>query len=103
MNLYKQKVLSGGAGTAYTVYIDVASFTLEGKLLAELWPRVFFTSLILTGGKFGASACCSSALSCSSIWRLGTGGLHRLYHALFAACTTGENCRARFPLFGFLS
>src|SRR4029434_2199168 len=23
-------------------YIAVASFTLEGKLLAEMWPRVFF-------------------------------------------------------------
>src|SRR4029434_2384480 len=33
----------------------VASFTLEGKLLAEMWPRVFFTSLIITSGKFGAS------------------------------------------------
>src|SRR4029434_9322322 len=25
-------------------YIAVASFTLEGKLLAEMWPRVFFIS-----------------------------------------------------------
>src|SRR4029434_3376191 len=25
-----------------TQHIAVASFTLEGKLLAEMWPRVFF-------------------------------------------------------------
>src|SRR4029434_3662930 len=52
MNLYKQKVLTDGLGT---VYIAVASFTLEGKLLAEMWPRGFFTSLIITSGKVGAS------------------------------------------------
>src|SRR4029434_3848306 len=40
-NFYKQKVLSCGAQPTQH-YIAVASFTLEGKLLAEMWPRVFF-------------------------------------------------------------
>src|SRR4029434_5217007 len=64
------------------------------------------SSLISTGGKFGASACwltaaCwQSALASSSISisRDGTGGLHRPYHPLYAASTTAVRIVVRDSL-----
>src|SRR4029434_2027167 len=75
----------------FTQHIAVASFTLDGKLLAEMWPRVFFIFFNFNWRK----ARCFILLVVRTIIFLhlylswfGTGALHRLHHPLYAASTT---------------
>src|SRR4029434_7922000 len=70
MNLYKQKVLTGGLGTVYTAYSCCLFYVGRQTACGHGFSS---SSLISTGGKFDASACwltaaCwQSALSSSSI------------------------------------
>ena len=87
-------------------YIAVASFRLEGKLLAEMWTRGFFIFFNLNLRKVR----CLRLLvvrSCPHYHLPPSLALvtrhRRLYHPLCSIQHCSENCHARFPAFGFLS
>src|SRR4029434_4864256 len=83
----------------------VASFTLEGKLLAEMWSQVFF---IFFNFNWWKVRCFSLLvvrsllvvltiiiLPLSLVTRHRTGALHRLHHPLYAASTTAVSIVVR--------
>ena len=93
-------------------YIAVASFTLEGKLLAEMWPRVFFIFFNFNWWKVWCFSLLvvRSLLVVLTIIFLPLSFVTRHRRLALTPSSTlcsihhcNENCRARFPPFGFLS
>ena len=85
-------------------YIAVASFRLEGKLLAEMWTQGFFIFFNFNSRKVR----CFSLLLLRTIIFLHLVTRHRwlastLSSSLCSIHHCNENCRARFPPFGVLS